>query len=138
MTNDGLVHAITGGSGGTAEGVGLPDGKPFRLGAKAPNRPPVVWLPSGQWAALFGAEDGRVYAIDSATGALLWRSARLGPMISSSPAAILTAFGGAQDLVFIGTRNASQPNRFYALNAGDGTVAWSSTPHRSQQHGDRH
>ena len=128
VTNDGLVHAITGGSGGSGGGSWPSGWKPFRLGAKAPNRPPVVLLPSGQWAALFGAEDGRVYAIDSATGALLWRSARLGPMISSSPAAMLTAFGGAQDLVFIGTRNASQPNQFYALNAGDGTVAWKFDP----------
>jgi len=37
---------------------------------------------------------------------------------------MLTAYGGAQDLVFVGTRDAGLPNRLSALNAGDGTVAW--------------
>ncbi len=119
-TNDGVVHAMNGSSGSWPTGW-----KPYRLGAKAPSRPPLLPLePSGPWAALFAAEDGHVYAIDSVTGELLWRSPRLGVMLSSSPAAILSDFGSANNLVFVGTRNASMPNRLYALNADDGTVAW--------------
>ncbi len=123
-TNDGVVHAMKGGDGGTGGGSWPAGWKPYRLGAAAPNRPPVVWLPTGQWAALFGAQDGHVYAVDAASGSLVWRSPQLATMLSSSPAAMLTAFGGTFDLVFIGTRDAGQPNRLYALNAGDGTVAW--------------
>jgi uncharacterized delta-60 repeat protein len=124
-TNDGVVHAITGGSGGTGGGSWPSGWKPYRLGAKAPSRPPVAKLDAaGSWAALFAAEDGHVYAVDSATGELVWRSPRLGTMLSSSPAAILSAFGAAHNLVFAATRDAGMPNRLYALNADDGTVAW--------------
>jgi uncharacterized delta-60 repeat protein len=123
-TNDGIVHAMTGGDGGAGGGRWPAGWKPYRLGAAAPNRPPVVSLPSGEWAALFGAQDGHVYAIGATSGRLVWRSPKLGGMLSSSPAAILSAFGGTFDLVFVGTRDAGQANRLYALNADDGTVAW--------------
>lgn len=122
-TNDGVAHAMTGGSAATGGGAWPAGWKPYPLGAAAPNRPPVVQLPSAKWAALFAAKDGHVYAIDAATGELIWRSVPLG-MLSSSPAAILSAFGSVHDLVFIGTRDLGQPNHLYALDAADGTIAW--------------
>ena len=123
-TNDGVVHAMTGGDAASGGGSWPSGWKPFRIGAAAPSRPPIVELWAGTWAALFGSKDGRVYAVNAATGALVWQSPKLGAMISSSPAAILTAFGGGHDLVFVGTRNSGQANRLYALNARDGTVEW--------------
>jgi outer membrane protein assembly factor BamB len=128
VTNDGRVHAMMGGDAGTGGGSWPSGWKPFHLPTIAPNRPPVAPLPSGQWAALLGGEDGRVYAIDSTSGALLWRSARLGPMISSSPAAMFTLFGASQNLIFIGTRNSGGPNQLYALDPNDGTVVWTFDP----------
>jgi outer membrane protein assembly factor BamB len=76
-------------------------------------------------AVLLGSQDGRAYAVDAFTGALIWRSAILGTTIQAAPAAALSVFGGGADLVFVATRNtAPQANRLYALNAADGTVTW--------------
>jgi len=38
---------------------------------------------------------------------------------------MFTAYGGAQDLVFVGSRTATADNAMYALNTADGTLAFS-------------
>ncbi len=60
----------------------------------------------------FGARDGGVYAVDSATGVEVWRYQAAG-QISSSPAVI-------DDGVYIG----SEDGTLYALNAADGSELW--------------
>lgn len=125
VANDGLVHAVFGGP--VADGGGLwPAGwAPPRLGAAAPDRPVLMPLPpTNQLALVTGAEDGRVYAVDAVTGEFLWRSAPLAATIVGSPAAALTLYSASKDFVFVGSRVMGARNRFYALNASDGTVAW--------------
>lgn len=125
VSNDGVVHAIRGGpvaAGGGSWPVGY---RPFQTFSPAPSRPPVVPIPpSAKLAVLIGSQDGYVHALDAATGALMWKSPNLGTTIVAAPAVVLSAWGGGANLVFVGTREAGQPNRFYALNADDGTVAW--------------
>lgn len=125
VDNNGLVHAIQGGNI-TGGGGAWPSGwVPFRIGASAQSRPPVVPLPPSSTPALIlGAQDGHAYAVNAVTGTLLWKSTKLGASIQAAPAAALSAFSGTHNLVFVGTRSVGLPNRLYALNAGDGTVAW--------------
>jgi uncharacterized delta-60 repeat protein len=125
VSNDGLVHAIRGGLAASGGGSWPSGWKPFRIGSPAQARPAVPPLPpSSRPTALLGSQEGHAYAIDALTGALVWKSARLGATIQASPGAVLSAYGGGADLVFVATRNAGGPNRLYALNPVDGTVAW--------------
>ena len=125
VANDGLVHAIRGGSAATGGGSWPSGFRPFLIGSPAQARPPVVPLPpSSRLAVLLGSQDGRAYAVDALTGALIWRSAVLGTNVQAAPAAVLSAFGGGANLVFVATRNTGLPNRLYALDAADGSVAW--------------
>jgi glucose dehydrogenase len=125
VANDGVVHAIRGGSVAGGGGAWPSGWAPFRIGGSAQSRPPVVSLPpSSRRAVILGSQDGHAYAVDALTGELIWKSFRLGTTIQAAPAVALSALGGVKDLVFIGTRDPGQPNRLYALNAADGTVAW--------------
>jgi uncharacterized delta-60 repeat protein len=125
VANDGLVHAIRGGRAVTGAGQWPAGWKPFRIGGAAQARPPIVPLPPGsKLAVMLGSQDGNVYAIDALNGDLIWKSAKLAMTLQAAPAVVLSAFGGGANLVFVGTREAAQPNRLYALNADDGTVAW--------------
>jgi uncharacterized delta-60 repeat protein len=125
VANDGLVHAIRGGST-TSGGGSWPLGfRPFRIWNSAQARPPVVPLPpASTLAVMLGSQDGHVYAIDALSGALLWKSAKLGATLQAAPAVVLSTWGGGADLVFVGTREPGLANRFVALNAQDGTVVW--------------
>jgi outer membrane protein assembly factor BamB len=73
---------------------------------------------------MLGAQNGHVFAVDALSGALMWKSPKLGTMLQAAPTVVLSGWGGGADLVFVGTRESGQPNRFVALNANDGTVAW--------------
>jgi uncharacterized delta-60 repeat protein len=125
VSNDGVVHAIRGGlvaSGGGSWPAGY---RPFQTFSPAPSRPPVVPLPPSPTPAVtIGSQDGHVYAVDALSGALLWKSPKLGTTLVAAPAVVLSAWGGGANLVFVGTRDSGQPNRFYALDASDGTVVW--------------
>jgi uncharacterized delta-60 repeat protein len=125
VANDGLVHAIRGGRAVTGAGQWPTGWRPFRIGGAAQGRPAVVPLPpSSKLAVMIGSQDGHVYAVDALNGDLIWESAKLGTTLQAAPAVVLSAFGGGANLVFVGTRESALPNRFYALNADDGTVAW--------------
>jgi len=125
VAND-LVHAIRGGLAASGGGSWPPGWRPFLIGGPVQGRPPVVPLPA-PWstrAVLLGSQDGRAYAVNAFTGALIWRSAVLGTNVQAALAAVLTALGGTADLVFVATRNPGQPNGLYALDATDGAVVW--------------
>jgi len=64
-------------------------------------------------AVYFGQADKHVYALDSNTGTLLWKTITGGP-VSSSPAL------GSGDLLFIG----SQDKTIYGISKKDGAIAW--------------
>ncbi len=125
VANDGLVHAIRGGSVASGGGSWPPGFKPLLIGGPAQARPPVIPLPpTPTLAVLLGSQDGRAYAVNALTGALIWKSAILGTNVQAAPAAALAAFGGGADLVFVATRNTVGPNRLYALDPTDGAVVW--------------
>jgi uncharacterized delta-60 repeat protein len=125
VSNDGMVHSIRGGLAATGGGSWPSGWRPFRLGGPAQARPAIPPLPpSSRPTALLGSQDGHAYAIDALNGTLVWKSAKLGTAIQASPGAVLSAYGGGADLVFVATRNASEPNRLYALDPVDGSVVW--------------
>jgi outer membrane protein assembly factor BamB len=125
VSNDGVVHAVRGGTSANGGGSWPSGYRPFRIGGSAQARPPIVPIPpSSRLAAILGSQDGHVYAVDALTGELIWKSPKLGTTIQAAPSVVLSAWGGGADLVFAGTRVAGQPNKFYALHPDDGTVAW--------------
>jgi len=62
-----------------------------------------------------GSNDGKLYALDAATGAFKW-SYTTGAAISSSPAII-------SGVVYVGSNN----GKLYALHAATGAFKWSYT-----------
>jgi len=89
--------------------------------------------------AVVGDQSGRVTAVNATTGAVLWTAnggAPLGERIQGQPiiqfasrsnAAYLMVHSG-RDLIFVGTRNTSTPNKVYALSSVDGSVVWTYAP----------
>jgi len=79
----------------------------FKTGGEVVSSPAVVG-----GVVYVGSNDGRLYAIDEATGSLKWKLAT-GARVSSSPAV-------ADGVVFFG----SYDGNFYALDAATGKVMW--------------
>jgi outer membrane protein assembly factor BamB len=117
---------------------------PFATGGTVQGRPPVLdagYSTTGVDVAYVGSADGYLYAINTATGAQIWKSAvQLGDTVQGGASAWLQsikaktftiAAGGTmtRDVVFVGTRNtnagAAFNNILYALNGDTGTVVWS-------------
>lgn len=125
VSNDRFVHATTAGGLGGAWPAGW---TPPRMNAPAQGRPTVLSLatPIGGASriALVASQDGRVYCFNADTGAAVWTSPVLGEALVASPSAMLTAFGGAYNLVFVGTRNAAGENAMVALSLNTGSIAW--------------
>ena len=123
VSNDRVLHSMAPG----AAGGDWPSGWiPFALNQPAQSRPPVVGVSVGgaSKVTFLGSQDGRVYAVDADTGSQVWASPSLGAMVQAAPAGMFSIFGGAFDLILIGTRDATAANSFYGLNLADGTVAW--------------
>jgi hypothetical protein len=110
--------------------VGAPVQSRFLLSALAGN--------SGTYAVV-GDQNGRVTAINAATGAVLWVAnggAPLGDRIQGQPIAQLASRANAaylavhagRDLIFVGTRNTATPNKVYALSSINGQVVWTYAP----------
>jgi outer membrane protein assembly factor BamB len=95
--------------------------KPVALGSIAQARSPIVPL-VGVSLAFVATQDGRVSAIDTATGVPLWSTPLTPASGQAAPAGIFTAFGGAWSYVLVGTRENSTNNRFYALDPANGSV----------------
>ncbi len=92
------------------------------------DRAPIVPynLNGASMVVFFSSQDGRVYAVDADTSNVLWISDVLGNMIEGAPAGSFTQYNADYDYIYAVTRNddTSQPNKLYALNANDGTIAW--------------
>ena len=122
VANDRVFHSMDTGSSGV-----WPAGwTPLAMNGPAQSRPPVVPIALGgaTKVSFLGSQDHRVYAVDANTGGSLWSSPDLGAIIQGAPAGIFTAFGGAYDLILVGTRNGAGASDFHGLNLADGTVAW--------------
>jgi len=126
VSNDRVLHAMN----PTAAGGDWPRSGdfswiPLAMNGPAQARPPVV--PTGVIAGhslvtFLGSEDGHAYAADAHTGQLLWQSSKLGNILLASPSGIFTDFGGAYDLLFIGSRDATDDNVMYMLDPADGHI----------------
>jgi outer membrane protein assembly factor BamB len=149
-SSDGKLHSMNPLNGERRYQPGSSAGQPGYVGTAISSRPPVIAAadttgvdcnsasPGTQACdvAFAGAEDGRVYAFNAATGELLWASPVLalgGGSIQGAPSVQLKAysdvgFTSPVDLVFVGTRNtgaaSSTNNRVYALHAGTGAIVW--------------
>jgi hypothetical protein len=94
---------------------------------------PAAYSTIGVNVAYVTSQDGNVYAINTDTGALIWKSNIAGPPVLQGGAAVfLKAFGpsvsicgASTDVVFVGTRNTANHtgNVVYALNGSTNTVA---------------
>jgi hypothetical protein len=114
--------------------------RPVSVGAPVMTRFPVLPLAgnSGTYAVV-GDQAGRVTAVNATTGAVLWVAnggAPLGERIQGQPiiqlasranAAYLAVHPG-RDLIFVGTRNTTTPNRVFALSSVNGAVVWTYAP----------
>jgi outer membrane protein assembly factor BamB len=147
---DGKLHSMDPLSGARRYQPGNAVGLPGFVGSAIQSRPPVIaaadttgldCVPAQPGAqpcdvAYVGADDGRVYAFNAVTGALLWTSPLLtqgGGSVQGAPSVQLKAYSNSSftspvDLVFVGTRNSGASstinNRVYALNAASGAVVW--------------
>jgi outer membrane protein assembly factor BamB len=131
VSNDRGLYALTPGAGGGDWPAGF---IPFEMVGPSQSRPTVSGVAVGSSTtrtAFVSSQDGHVYAVNAVNGAPgnvpLWTSPALvaaGGMLQASASAMFTAFGGAHDLVLVGTRDGSNPNSFYGLNLSNGTIAW--------------
>ena len=135
-SNDNKLHVL-------ADTDGLQKFAPF-AGAAGPiaSRPTVIpasYSTKGLNIGYFGSQDGYVYAVNTATGTQVWKSALLpttGGMVQGGVGIGLKAGGLAitNDLIFAGTSNVSSDvnyktdNKVYALDGNLGTTTWTFNP----------
>jgi outer membrane protein assembly factor BamB len=136
-SNDNKLHVL-------ADTDGTQKFAPF-AGAAGPiaSRPTVIpasYSSTGLNVAYFGSQDGYVYAVNTVTGAQLWKSALLpttGGMIQGGVGIGLKAVGltgVTNDLIFAGTSNVSSDtnykidNKVYALDGNTGAIVWTFNP----------
>jgi outer membrane protein assembly factor BamB len=128
VSNDRVFHGMN----STTAGGDWPRTTPFAwmpmgMNGPAQERPPIVPTTVGtaDLVAFLGSQDGHVYAVNAKTGVTLWQSATDFGLVQGSPAGMFTAFYGAYDLIFAGSRVAGAGNSIYAINPSDGSDAWS-------------
>jgi len=145
-SNDSKVHSM---SASTGVRNYQPAGSTGITGGAIQSRPAVIPNGSNSLSAVagcspgcdvvyVGANDGKVYAFNAATGANLWTSALLtnaGGFIQGGPAVQVKAYsdGGytrGTDLVVVGTRNLSDTtlNKIYGLDGNTGATVWTFAP----------
>jgi outer membrane protein assembly factor BamB len=133
VSNDRFIHSMNLASTGGDWPRTLPKSwKPLAMNAPSQTYAPVwnVTIAGATRVAVAASQDGRVYAVNADTGALLWSSPVLGETLQALPSAYFAAWDTsgtplAADMVFVATRNATSANKLYALNASDGTIRWS-------------
>jgi hypothetical protein len=121
VSNDMSVQALQRDPATGTGGLWPGSWKPVRLGSVAQHRPPVVPLTGGS-RAFVATQDGRIHAMDTANGTLIWSTQLPEADARGAPAGIFTAHGGDYDYVLVGTSSASLADHFYALDPGTGAV----------------
>jgi hypothetical protein len=128
VSNDRALHATTLGPAGGHWPSGW---MPLLMNAPSQSRPIPVNFPTftvnGVSKVVYiTSQDGRVYVADALTGALLRSTASpLGDAIQHSPGGMFRDFGGAYDVLIVGTRNTSSANVLYGLNPDTLETLWS-------------
>jgi uncharacterized repeat protein (TIGR01451 family) len=141
-SNDNVLYSmVRGDTGGTWPETPV-EFWPFPFALPVQNRAPIipVSIEAGSSRAMFlGSQDGTVYAVDADRGsntasAPLWQSPALGTpgvtTVQAAPAGMFSAFGGASNLILVGSREPGVDNEFYGLqvsNPSGGIVKWSYT-----------
>jgi hypothetical protein len=120
VSNDMSVQALQRNPASGTGGLWPASWKPVELGSIAQHRLPVVPLTGGS-RAFVATQDGRIHAIDTANGNLIWSTLLPEAAATGAPAGIFTAHGGAYDYVLVGT-SALNNNHFYALHPDNGAV----------------
>jgi len=128
-SNDNKLHGMNAADGTRAFA-------PFATGGAIQSRSPVIpaslRTPSSTVdIAYVTSQDGFVYAVDTNTGAQVWKSASLGTALQGGAAVwlqsvkALTIGGASVDAVIVGTRNSSTTNnKVYALRGDTGATLW--------------
>lgn len=137
VSNDRILHSTTIKSSSSDYGGVWPTAWwPYAMNAPSQARPTLPWLTTTTFGsggsatmnvAVLGAQDGRVYAFNAGTGALLWGVQPTGSTaIQAAPSGFFLDNGGSYDfsLVLAGTRNSSADNAYYALDPEDGDTIW--------------
>ncbi|RKZ70226.1 MAG: hypothetical protein DRQ48_06630, partial [Gammaproteobacteria bacterium] len=132
VSNDRVLHGMNSTTGGGDWPRTAPfDWMPMGMNGPAQDRPPIVPTTAvtsgggGDLVAFLGSQDGHVYAVNAKTGQTLWQSTTNYGLVQGAPAGMFTAFGGAYDLLFAGSRVAGSGNSMYGINLADGSPAWS-------------
>jgi len=125
---------------GNVSNDGVEKFRPVSVGAPVQSRFLLSTLAghSGKYTVV-GDQNGRVTAVNAATGAVLWVAnggVPLGERVQSQPIAQLASRANAaylavhagRDLIFVGTRNTSTPNKVYALSSVTGQPVWTYAP----------
>jgi outer membrane protein assembly factor BamB len=137
----GVTTALVGDSEGRLHGINssngarlyLPEGTVGIAGGAIAARPTIIPAefsshPCDCAVAYVGADDGKLYIFNAATGENLGESPVLGSSILGSAAVQLSAFNPthAFDLVIIGTHNFADTttNRIVGLNGDTGEIVW--------------
>jgi outer membrane protein assembly factor BamB len=126
-SNDKTLYPLERGDGSNG-GRWASEALPSSLSGVSYHRPPVI-PPTGTFAehsvTFISTQDGILHCFNAETGAPVWDSTDFG-MITGTPVGWFSRFSpAALDRVFIGTRNAGERNRFYALDIADGQPLWS-------------
>lgn len=127
-SNDNKLHGMSATNGTRAFA-------PFATGGAIQSRPPVIpaaYSTTGVNVAYVSSQDGFLYAVNTSTGAQVWKSGSLGTTLQGGAAVWLQAFkaltigGATRDAVFVGTRNTGSTtnNKVYALNGDTGAILW--------------
>lgn len=143
LTPNGVV--VTGSNDSRVHGMSASNGTrsftPFATGNAVQSRPPVIpaslLISLGVTPAFVTSQDGFAYAIDTANGTQVWKSASLGTALQGGAAVwlqtikALTFSGGVtDDVAFVTTRNTGDTttNKVYALNVATGATVWTFNP----------
>jgi len=123
VSNDRTLYAMNPTTGAT--GGDWPSGwTPLAMNGPSQDRPgmvPFAVSPATRVIYL-SSQDGHVYCADADTGSQLWSSNNSGDALQGSPSAVFTAYGGAANWLFAGTRNAAADNKLYCLSPTTGQV----------------
>ena len=140
-SNDRVLHSVAPGPTGGTWPAGW---SPFVMNGPVQARAPVVPLvfagePTVNRWLFLGSQDGSVYGVDAdAGGAPLWETpiGPAGSVVQAGVAGMFTAWSAPDDLLFVGSRNATSDNVVTALDPATGALAWTFTNIEADDNGD--